>query len=661
MDAQILFVFKVGHKVYRRPNPTVHKTHHWRCTVESWSDQFPLSKFVNNVVFQLHETFKNPRQVVTKEPFSIEEDGFGNFLLLATVSFLNVITDLQYDITLHDDRELYSFRTVRLEPKNYDEWIRFTQYGGIPIPKSATSYDIQQTVMEPIQSSGANCTLPISCFYPELTAAILGQAFKHSSPNSLRSRPNRECRNQALANLGLPIINESPAPNITSSASTSGRYPLSLMSSSFKHKKKLQLKHEAQLRLENQNQTEFIIPSSSPSSSRPPTAIGSWPASATACSEVVQQPDRIVLRLFRSDIVDKKKNKSKKKHKNHHHRNHRQNEASDENLAQQHQLANRLEEFSSKSPSDDVASYIQSPHNSLDRGEEGNQYPPSSFSIFSKIEGALPYQPLETGVGLPKVSPGAGNQRVMEPTEGFPQTESQHATMVWVSQLEGGPAPLVSPLPPSHAGLGFNNVPPLLSQQPQMTSEQKDPKSHLLKDSKHRRRNKDVLQTSKNGEVSPPSSSRREIVHRSVDEEMKEGSRSRDVRQSSGMKFALSSDSTPPMSAEAAPPPESAPQPAPQTSEDMTASVDAYFDNEELERLFDRLLGLKHESMALKLAEILRRYSKPGDANSGVNEIDLPDSYPSVIAFDLRRVPLACVFEMADVVLTDEQMAASPS
>lgn len=134
---------------------------------------------------------------------------------------------------------------------------------------------------------------------------------------------------------------------------------------------------------------------------------------------------------------------------------------------------------------------------------------------------------------------------------------------------------------------------------------------------------------------------------------MREGSRNRDIRQSSGMDFALSPDSTPPMLVDA----------APQISKDtfMTAAVDAYFDNEELERLFDRLLGLKHESMALKLAEILRRYSKPDDANCGVNEIYLSDSYPSVIAFDLRKVPLACVFEMADVVLTDEQMAPSPS
>lgn len=66
-----------------------------------------------------------------KEPFTIEEDGFGSFRLFARVSFLNVFTDLHYDITLFDNGELHAFRTVRLDPKNSEEWIRYSQYGGV--------------------------------------------------------------------------------------------------------------------------------------------------------------------------------------------------------------------------------------------------------------------------------------------------------------------------------------------------------------------------------------------------------------------------------------------------------------------------------------------------------------------------------------------------
>ena len=68
---------------------------------------------------------------MNKAPFAIEEDGFGNFRLFAKVFFLDLFVDLHYDITLLDKHESYSFRTVRLDPKCSDEWLRFSKYGGV--------------------------------------------------------------------------------------------------------------------------------------------------------------------------------------------------------------------------------------------------------------------------------------------------------------------------------------------------------------------------------------------------------------------------------------------------------------------------------------------------------------------------------------------------
>ncbi|VDL50530.1 unnamed protein product [Hymenolepis diminuta] len=679
MEAQTLFVFKVGHSVYRRRNPTPDKTHHWRCWVESWSDQYPLSKFVNNVVFQLHETFKNPKQIVYEEPFSIEEDGFGNFRLLARVSFLNVVTDLHYDITLHDSLELYGFRTVRLDPKNFDEWVRFTQYGGIPIPKSANSYTIQQTVVEPIQARGTKCNLPISHFYPDLTAAILGQVpVKLNSPISSvpRSRPSRESRNQALANLGLSVTtNSSPAPltsttAITSSAvGSSGRYPPSLIppsSSSFKHKKKLQLKHEAQLRLENQSSNQSDLPS--PSSPSPPLPLPSipqpvYPGSGYASIssqnggipsvQQKQQHERIVIRLLRSDI-EKGKSKSKKKHR---HKSRRSTEAAGDDQQQQQSGSNRLG-WSPSRPSG-VPSYTQqSPRTSLEGGEEHILQPPSSFSA-SAIH------------SVPPNTTGAADdsQKPAEQTEtgGFSQMDSQQATLVWLSQLKGGPQPLVSPLPTSHATFGFTSAPsplpaqpspsqpqPQSQQPPQMPSAEKEraPKETKSKDSKSRRRNKELKRTHS------PDSSRKETVKKlantleigSTHQKTSTEGRNQDVISS----LALSPDSTPPMSVEPALQPT-----AEDNAENKLAGV--CFDNEELEKLFDRLCCLKHEENAIRLGEILRRYDKSIDSDCGINVVDLPDSYPTVISFDLRKLPLPCVLELAQVVSADENMPASPS
>lgn len=194
--------------------------------------------------------------------------------------------------------------------------------------------------------------------------AILGQVpVKLNSPISSapRSRPSRESRNQALANLGLSVTtNSSPAPltsttAITSSAvGSSGRYPPSLIvpsSSSFKHKKKLQLKHEAQLRLENQSSNQSDLPS--PSSPSPPLPLppipqpvypGSGYGSISSQNDGVpsvqqkQQHERIVIRLLRSDI-EKGKSKSKKKHR---HKSRRSTEAAGDDQQQEQSGSNRL-------------------------------------------------------------------------------------------------------------------------------------------------------------------------------------------------------------------------------------------------------------------------------------------------------------------------------
>ncbi|EUB63046.1 hypothetical protein EGR_02140 [Echinococcus granulosus] len=706
MDAQILFVFKVGHSVYRRRNPTPNKTHHWRCTVESWSDQYPLSEFVNNVIFQLHETFKNPRQVVHKEPFTIEEDGFGSFRLFARVSFLNVFTDLHYDITLFDNRELHAFRTVRLDPKSGDEWIRYSQYGGvslfyfqqIPIPKSASSLEILQKVVEPIQMSGSKCNYTVSSFYPEIAVAVLGPSvrmsgLKYASPSLLRNRPNRESRTQALANLGLPDASNPPSlPPVGVLA-----HPPSHLPSSFKHKKKLQLKHEAQLRLENQHHREPDSPPQTPTSSSlhmsapPPLPLLPPPTNSSPSSQSAQK-ERIVLRLFRSDLQGSaEKEKQKKnggKHK-HRHRHHHQTE-----LDQQQQQRSRPEVWSSTSgpTSRTVSSQLQ--HASLALLEivgERNRLHQSSPSSKLDVE--------STSCSLfpPGEAPVTKVSSVIERQKSF---DAQHATMVWISKLNGGPQPLVSPLP-----LHFSPRPSQSSPLPQtLSSEQqqqqqkfsfekvgKVSKGERSKEGKHYYRNQEQGISKHDSSPSPTPTSTRQSAHDHMSlRDLKRRSDCTDVDSSSSssrkilrekkhehmesvkscrpqapdhlspMRSTVSSDSTPPMSGEA--PVTDCPTAAPPASPGTTTGTgdEAYLDNEELELLYDRILRLENECMALRMAEVLRRYFRPGE-DCGVDVLspsdELPD-YPQIIAFDMRKMPMACILEMTQVISADERMSA---
>ncbi|KAL5110227.1 Protein ENL [Taenia crassiceps] len=702
MDAQILFVFKVGHSVHRRRNSTREKTHHWRCTVESWSDQYPLSEFVNNVVFQLHETFKNPRQVVHREPFTIEEDGFGSFRLFARVSFLNVFTDLHYDITLFDNRELHAFRTVRLDPKNSEEWIRYSQYGGIPIPRSASSLEIQQRVVEPIQMSGSKCNYTVSSFYPEIAMAVLNPAIrtsglKYASPSSLRSRPNRESRTQALANLGLPVAIASPAtsnPASLPSMGVLGPHPPGHLPSSFKHKKKLQLKHEAQLRLENQHHRDPDSPPPTPASSSlhpsaapPPSALSINSSSLSFTSHPVQK-ERIVLRLYRSDLQGSaEKEKRKKiggKHK-HRHRHHHQIE-----LGQQQQ--SRPEVWSSTSSAiSRTTPHLQ--HASLAplevMGEKNRLHQSPSFNADMEGDSCSLFPPGEVLVSKASsnIELQAKSTDLSESsnTVNFPQLDTQHATMS-------------PPLPPhSNPRLSQPSPPPqpLSSEQQQLQKffverVEKASKAERNKESKHHHRNQEQKTSKHDSSPSPtPSTSTRQGASDHIPlKDLKRRSDCTDVDSSSSRKIprekkhecresvksyrpqapdlssfvrsTVSSDSTPPMSGEA-PVPDHLTTTVPVSAGTTTGIGDeVYLDNEELERLYDRVLCLENECMALQMAKVLRSYFRPGE-DCGVDILapsdELPD-YPQIIAFDMRKMPLACVLEMTAVISADERMSA---
>lgn len=158
------------------------------------------------------------------------------------------------------------------------------------------------------------------------------------------------------------------------------------------------------------------------------------------------------------------------------------------------------------------------------------------------------------------------------------------------------------------------------------------------------------------------SSSSRKIPREKKNErkESVKSCRSQAPDHSSHARSTVSSDSTPPMSGEA-PVPDHPTTIAPASVGTTTGIGDeVYLDNEELERLYDRVLCLENECMALRMAEVLRRYFRPGE-DCGVDILAPSDElldYPQIIAFDMRKMPLACVLEMTEVISADERMSA---
>ncbi|CAH8872585.1 unnamed protein product [Trichobilharzia szidati] len=281
MNCHILFVFKVGHSVYRKPKPVNGRTHHWRCYVDSWNPRYPLSAFVKKITFKLHNTFENPRQVVRQAPFAIEEDGFGTFQLQVEVAFLDCVTTFYYDLTLFDQNALHTYRTVQMDPAPED-WDRLIQLGGIAIPRTSNQCTVHE-IVQAIQSYSDLESLHSFSFYPELqpntksvhkdksTASTSKVKMKESGTNAkafdyglnYQAMRNELVKKSHEDHNFLLDSDNNQSLQVSSSSSSSDRLQTNQPLPQ-KHKKKLQLLHEAQLLLEKAQQSQNWAPVISP-------------------------------------------------------------------------------------------------------------------------------------------------------------------------------------------------------------------------------------------------------------------------------------------------------------------------------------------------------------------------------------------------------------
>lgn len=54
------------------------RTHRWICYVRGVQNE-DLSYMIKKVIFSLHPSFPNPKRVVEKFPFEVQEEGWGEF------------------------------------------------------------------------------------------------------------------------------------------------------------------------------------------------------------------------------------------------------------------------------------------------------------------------------------------------------------------------------------------------------------------------------------------------------------------------------------------------------------------------------------------------------------------------------------------------------
>lgn len=72
-------VIEVGHKAQRLKEPIGEFLYKWNLFLRSADERQHLDKLVSKVVFNLHETFKEPCRVCTVPPYCVREHGYGEF------------------------------------------------------------------------------------------------------------------------------------------------------------------------------------------------------------------------------------------------------------------------------------------------------------------------------------------------------------------------------------------------------------------------------------------------------------------------------------------------------------------------------------------------------------------------------------------------------
>lgn len=62
-------------------------TNQWTVYVRNAQKQYCISPWVSSVTFNIHEDFANPQRVISQPPFSVQEVGWGEFVIFIQVNF----------------------------------------------------------------------------------------------------------------------------------------------------------------------------------------------------------------------------------------------------------------------------------------------------------------------------------------------------------------------------------------------------------------------------------------------------------------------------------------------------------------------------------------------------------------------------------------------
>ncbi|RNA41687.1 AF-9 isoform X1, partial [Brachionus plicatilis] len=214
MAEALQFVIEIGHKASTLKEPIGDFIYKWNLFLRSGDERQQIDKVVQKVVFNLHETFKNPTRECTQPPYCVKENGYGEFEFPIDIFFngtgekytINYFLDLP---PAQSQTPLYRFRKeviTFVEPN--------PEFRKLLIESGAT-----------VKKILPNCSATTSLKKKANSSSILNSSL--NSPNTSVNSPN-----SSLVNLNSSKLNQ--AINGTSFLATHSAFPSEKKKSSSK-------------------------------------------------------------------------------------------------------------------------------------------------------------------------------------------------------------------------------------------------------------------------------------------------------------------------------------------------------------------------------------------------------------------------------------------
>ena len=215
---------EVGHKAQLKDKIDAYgNTHRWNAFVRSGDSRHQLDKIVKKVVFNLHETFKNPMRVCLTQPYCVKENGYGQFEFPIDIYFYG--TDIKYSISYY--LELPELNATQPLSRVRKEIITFInpcpefrkiliEGGGIHKIDDASSINGNNSII-PVPPSSIPSSIPSHS--PFINTTIINDNNNDQKNNTKRINPS------SAQQKNLPKINSTSNLNTSNSSSNSSISP----------------------------------------------------------------------------------------------------------------------------------------------------------------------------------------------------------------------------------------------------------------------------------------------------------------------------------------------------------------------------------------------------------------------------------------------------